>query len=114
MGRAIRPCLESVSRRRGDDVRLRSYGSQLSRLGCVPARRHLGRGAGIPARRLGTRIVGTSYYAARRRRSTPSAGGAAVMIFEEGPHLVIAAHPDDEVLGAGGWMARFPGTQVAI
>lgn len=28
--------------------------------------------------------------------------------------LIIAAHPDDEVLGAGGWMARYPGTKVAI
>lgn len=28
--------------------------------------------------------------------------------------LVIAAHPDDEVLGAGGWMAKYPGCKVAI
>lgn len=28
--------------------------------------------------------------------------------------LIIAAHPDDELLGAGGWMARYPGCEVAI
>lgn len=28
--------------------------------------------------------------------------------------LIIAAHPDDEVLGAGGFMAHVPGTQVAL
>lgn len=28
--------------------------------------------------------------------------------------LIIAAHPDDEVLGAGGWMAKHPGCKVAI
>ena len=28
--------------------------------------------------------------------------------------LIIAAHPDDEVLGAGGWMAKYPGCKVAI
>lgn len=27
-----------------------------------------------------------------------------------GPTLIIAAHPDDEVLGAGGWLARYPNT----
>lgn len=28
--------------------------------------------------------------------------------------LIIAAHPDDEVLGAGGWMAKYPGAQIGI
>jgi N-acetylglucosamine malate deacetylase 1 len=27
-----------------------------------------------------------------------------------GPTLIIAAHPDDEVIGAGGWLARYPKT----
>jgi LmbE family N-acetylglucosaminyl deacetylase len=27
-----------------------------------------------------------------------------------GPTLILAAHPDDEVLGAGGWMARYHNT----
>lgn len=32
------------------------------------------------------------------------------MIPTGGRTLIIAAHPDDEVLGAGGWMVRYPGT----
>jgi LmbE family N-acetylglucosaminyl deacetylase len=32
------------------------------------------------------------------------------MILGYGPTLILAAHPDDEVLGAGGWMARYRNT----